>query len=168
LLILPGVALQIIVEPIITAIEMPGLVVFFETTNKNGHSASEGTNERIRGASWFPRGKLGQALQLTRRPGDLYTGKRNLGGNTFQAWEHQLPPLAGLILAEDATAAFSFSDSPAKQRQGVGKKIGVTAKLQLLFQAADHKVLGGRQISLKLRFAHRRGGRRYFSAGSHL
>ena len=53
----------------------------------------------IRGAGWFPRDKLGEALQLTRRPGDLYTGKRNLGGNPFQAWEHQLPPLAGLILA---------------------------------------------------------------------
>src|SRR5712691_7380148 len=66
LLILPGVALQIIVEPMITAIEMPGLVVLFKTTDKNGHSASEGSTERIRGAGWFPRDTSSARLSSSR------------------------------------------------------------------------------------------------------
>jgi hypothetical protein len=81
----------------------------------------------------FSRYKTGKALQLARGPGNLYTRKREFGGNAFEPREHEFFPLARFSFTENAMTALSFSYRPAEQRQGVGKKIRIAVKLQLLF-----------------------------------
>ena len=48
LLIAPCVALQVVVEGFVAAIEVPDLVAFFEAANNNGHSVPQSPHQRLR------------------------------------------------------------------------------------------------------------------------
>ena len=56
LLIGPGMTLEIIVEGVVTAIEILHLIVFFEAANDNGHSVQHGPNQCVGWAVRFPCG----------------------------------------------------------------------------------------------------------------
>jgi hypothetical protein len=143
-------SLEIAIEGFIATVERLDVVPLFQTTDEDCHSASHRSDEGFRRIGSFSRCEICKTLQLSRCPRDLHTGKRELRGNTFEAWKHEFPSLARFTLAENAMAALSLPHSPAEQDDRVGKKIRVAAKLQLLLQTANHAVLGRSQISLKL------------------
>ena len=149
-LIRPSMPLEIVIERIIATVERRDLVLFFETADEDGQSVSHCPDERLCWIGRFARRKLGKALQFLRGPGDLDTRKREFRRNAFEARKNQFLPFALFAFAEYAMTALSFSDRPAKQRHGVGKKIRIAAQLQLFLRPADHAVLGGGQICLKL------------------
>jgi hypothetical protein len=124
---------EIVIERLIATVEKLDLVRLFETADENCHSASHRPKEGFRRMGGFSRGEIGKALQLARCPGNLYTREREFGGNAFESRQHEFLPLARFSFAENAMTALSFPYSPAEQRQGVGKKIRVAVKLQLLF-----------------------------------
>src|SRR5208282_1530923 len=150
LLIRPGMKLEIVVERLIAAIEHRDLVLLFNPTYENGHSASHSTDESFGWISGFSRCEICKTLQLAGCPRNLHTGECEFRGDALQARKHQFLPLTRFSFTKNAMTALSFPYCPAVQRHSIRKKIRVASKLQLLLQTANHAVLSRSQISLKL------------------
>src|SRR5216684_733844 len=72
LLVGPGMPLQIIIERFIATVEGLDLVLLFETTDDNSHSASHCPDEGFGRVGGFSRREICEALQFARRPGNLH------------------------------------------------------------------------------------------------
>src|SRR5207253_11275299 len=109
LLISPGIALQIVVERLITAVEGRDLVSLFGTTYENGHSASHCPDKSFRWISRFSRCKICETLSLARCPRDLHAWACGFRGDAFKARKHRFLPLASFSFTKNAVSALSFA-----------------------------------------------------------
>src|SRR5580658_781640 len=121
LLIGPGMTLEIVVEGVVTAIEILHLIVFFEAANDNAHSVAHSPNQGIRRAVRFPgRYEFSKTFQLAPSPFDIHTWQDNVRSHAFQPRKEQHVSLPARAFAHDPVPQFPLRHCPSKQRYGIG------------------------------------------------
>src|ERR1700675_1597142 len=121
LLIGPGMALQVIVEGVVTAIEILHLIMFFEAANDNAHSVPHSPNQGIRRAVRLrSRYEFSKTFQLAPSPFDIHTWQDKARRHAFQPRKEQHVSLPARALTHDPVPQFPLRHSPSKQRYGIG------------------------------------------------
>src|SRR5258708_22911845 len=154
-------AFEVVVERRISAFEGVHFIFLFKAANNYRHSVPHGSNEQVGGLVRFPRRcTLRKALQFPLRPLDLHARQGNIRSYPLQSREYQHSAFPTLALADNPMSLLALRHSPAKQRQSVRQKVGVTAELQLFLEQADSAVFRRCEIRLKLCFPRTFVGRR--------
>ena len=121
LLIGPGMTPEIIVEGVVTAIEILHLIMFFEAANDNAHSVPHSPNQGIRRTVRFRcRYEFSKTLQLTPSPFDFDTWQDKVRSHAFQPRKEQHVSLPARALAHNPVPQFPLRHRPSKQRYGIG------------------------------------------------
>src|SRR5271163_3094637 len=121
LLIGPGMTLEIVIEGVVTAIEILHLIVFFEAANDDGHSVPHSPNQSIRRAVRIPgRYEFSKTFQLALSPFDIHTWQDKVRSHAFQPRKEQHLSLPARALAHDPVPQFPLRHRPSKQRYGIG------------------------------------------------
>jgi hypothetical protein len=137
LLIGPGMTLEIVVEGVVTTIEILHLIVLFEAANDNGHSAPHSANQSIRRAVRFPCSyEFSKTFQLAASPFDIHTWQDKVRSHAFQPRKEQHVSLPARALAHNPVPQLPLRHDPSKQRYGIGQEVGVAAELQFFFEQA--------------------------------
>src|SRR5258708_18710002 len=154
-------AFEVVVERSISAFEGVHFIFLFEAANNYRHSVPHGSNQQFGGLVRFRRRcKLRKALQFALRPLDLHARQGKLRSYPLQPRKYEHSAFPTLALADNPMSLLALRHSPAKQRQSVRQKVGVTAELQLFLEHADSAIFRRREIRLKLGFSRAFVGRR--------
>jgi hypothetical protein len=125
--------LEIIVEGLVTAIEILHLIVFFEAANDNGQSVPHSPNQGIGRAFRLPRGnEFSETLQFAPGPFDFDSWQNKVRSHSFQPWKKQYLTFPAGALAHNPAPQFSLRHGPSEESQGIGQEVGVTRELQIL------------------------------------
>ena len=117
----PGMTPEIIVEGVVTAIEILHLIVFFEAANNNGHSVPHSPNQGIRRTVRFRCGyEFSKTFQLAPSPFDIHTWQDKARSHAFQPRKEQHVSLPARALAHDPVPQFPLRHGPSKQRYSIG------------------------------------------------
>ena len=156
LLIGPGMTLEIIVEGVVTAVEILHLIMFFEAANDDGHSVPHRPNQGIGWPVRFPcRYEFSKTFQFAPSPLDIHTRQDKVWSDSFQPRKEQHLSLPARALAHDPVPQFPLRHSPSKQRYGIGQEVGVAAELQFFFEQAYRAIFCWSKVRLELGLAPR-------------
>ena len=113
-------ALQVIVERLISTIEVLYIVEFFKATDRDGQlSVPHGPNEGFGRLGRLPGREFGETLKLLVIPMNIDARQGNFRCNALQPGENEYLALACRTLADDDVSTLPFRDRPTEQSQSV-------------------------------------------------
>src|SRR5579863_5544642 len=115
LLIGPGVPLEVIVEGLISTIEVLYIVEFFEATDRDGQlSVPHGPNEGFGRLGRLPRREFRETLKLRVIPMNIDVRQGDFRCDALQTGENEDLALTRRTLADDDVSTLPFGDRPTE------------------------------------------------------